>query len=47
MGVKRDKEEVNGKASPRNKVVKWAGMAGTLANKPKRGKDVEIGPRKP
>ena len=22
-------------------------MAGTLANKPKRGKDMEVGPRKP
>ena len=36
-----------GRGSPRNKVVKWVGMAGLLLNKPKRSKDVEGGPRKP
>ena len=36
-----------GKGNPRNKVVKQADMARMLANKPKRGKDVESGPKKP
>ena len=33
--------------SPKYKVVKRVDMVGMLANKPKRGKDVESGPQKP
>ena len=47
MRVKIGKEEVNGLGRPRNKVVIQADMTGMLANKSKRGKDVESGPRKP
>ena len=32
---------------PMNEVVKQAGVARMLANKPKRGKDMESKPRKP
>ena len=47
MRVKEVKKKQMGRGSSRNKVVKWVGMVGMLANKPKRGKNVESGPRKP
>ena len=47
MGVKGVKKKYMGRESQKNEVVKWAGMVGMLANKLKRGKNVESGPRKP